>query len=982
MGTSSTPKVWGKRSWDADGSSTSTLFRDLSMEQKLKRRREERAEKKERERTLSYFTNTQKILLQQGAQSSGENDGMLAGIVDGFFQELVVLLKADVSSASPSSSSSPFHLLRNGVICQTIELALKHSSLLHCKSLLFLFLGHVMPLITSPVASFVWETLIAGLEQGLSQLVRSEEGMPLIKSNHTTITTNSSSPAFLGPSDLDTERDGDKTFDASNISVMSAFSKEMQDGGQGIHAGSGIPSTATLLSHAVEEVMENMETLLSHEIGARTIRSMILALGGYSIRHLPPPDVRVRFPALLGSLGTSIVNNLERYYAREYSTSDLSETWLAALQVPSTSYLIQSLLRVSEEGCRVDDVCRVHLESIRYRQQHSLLQELLQDATMGWHVYKSYIKVPTSLAVCDEGEKAAQNWPLVDSVMESSKRNSMEKGRGEGEKTPPLEETEGKGEEGEEKEGRGGVKGGKRKATLQSDRKQGVKTALPKERTVSVAYEEPTDALVHHTSDGRVIQGGEEYKTQKRSFLSSSAWGRSLKIMKRVWKNSNAGDDVAELASAHQTNGVFSASSPFPRCFTGEGGIQRARLLLQDLALYSPSATHLYLLWEYIYLPYLEMYWQHPELLGALVAFVRKAALGEQGALALWISSPNHHQSEGRSRHPLSTGTSATQHSKEEEEALRVQKEEGQGVRFFNVPPRMQKSICDAICKSFSTSKKGTTISEFLLFHDHREQADEEPTDDGAGSRGWNSLSTPKENEVSSPYSSRAGADLIRYLLCFHPQASLMMQHSIEKLRIDDLQRAALSDRKCSLVLQQYLHAATMAYSAHPHSTTSSPAENLQPSTSTSFTTSSTPSGVSMRCDSVRHDKAPAARFFRRISPFLRSWAQNKYGGYVIEELFQIGSLALKESMAQTLTPLYHEVAKQQKYYAQVHHKKANLGSETTSAQEANNIIVAKKILQKCSVEQYIYRPEEWRKAAQQQCQAQNLLNKFILLPS
>lgn len=967
MGASTTPKVWGKRTHDAGGS-TSTLFRDLSTEQKLKRRREERMEKKERERTLSYFLNTQKVLLQQSSENKKAKDGLLSVSVDGFFQELVVLLKADASSSS-SSSSSPFHLLRNGVICQTIEIALKNASLLHCKSLLFLFLGHVMPLITSPVASYVWETLIASLEQGLSVLVQE-------KDSSTPFAPSSAALVAGGEFAENHSLNGG----ASDGFLISDFEKEMQDGGQGIHAGSGIPSTATLLSHAVEEVIENMETIISHPIGARTIRSMVLALGGYSARNFPLPHPRVRFPALLGSLATTTVQIVEEYYSREYCTTDLSETWLAALQVPSTSYLIQSLLRVSEEGSTVDQVCRVHLENIYYG-EYPLFQELLQDAAMGWHVFESYSKVPTPLAVCEEGDKAALTWPLTVFTNNGSQHHTTHHCR-------TLESASPINEKGKEKEKKGKKKKGTQKSGSADLKSEGAVTRRPSSSAngsempsvgegngLNVEDKTQVGTLEGKPLGEQTTEEDEAYKKQKRSFLSSSAWGRSLKIMRRVWKGSSTGDAPNDPTSSPLHKPDVLTSSPninLPSCFSGEGGLQRARFLLQDLALFSPSSTHLYLLWECIFLPRLKLFWRHPELLGAMTAVARKAALGERGALPMWISSRTHHPNDGRSSHPLHTETSFTTRSKEEEEAARVQKEEAQGVRFFTVPLQIQKNICDAICKSFAALKKGTTIAEFLLFHDHCRQNDDETRSDNAEQRDQRYAGFRKVNETASYQSSNAGADLIRYLMCFHPQASLMIQHSIEKLRVNDLQLAALCARKGSLVLQQYLRASALASS--PHLSTSSSVESPQ--------RAKTAMTVPVTINSILHDKAPTARFFRRISPFLLSWAKNKYGGYVIEELFDVASLSLKEIIVQGLTPLYQELSQRHKKTAQIPYGTANHGNENGDEEDTDNLIIAKKILQKCSVEQYIYRPEEWKKSAQQQCQAQNLLNKMALFSS
>lgn len=914
MSASSTPKVWGKRTNEAQDGSSPTIFRELSSEQKVKRRREERAEKKERDRTLSYFVNTRNMLLQQSAQKGEEKDAMLSSSVDGFFQELVVLLKADAASSTSSSSSpsSSFHLLRNGVICQTIELALKNASLLHCKSLLFLFLGHVMSLITSPVASYLWETLMASIGQGLSQLADEEDATLSSFPSHESDNTDGEKNQFIAG--------------ASDDLVVSAFVNEMQLGGQGTHGGSGLPSTATLVANAVEEITVELQAILSHDIAARTMRSMILALGGCSIRDFPSPHPRVRFPQILGQLATSVVQTVEMYYSKECSIRNPSEIWLAAAQVPAISYIMQSLFQVSEEGSVVREVFQEYLEGLECG-SHSLLQELLQGATSGWYVFESYIKVPTPLAVSKEGENAALPW--MNQFLQS----------GSSTKTPPSD-------------------GKKRKA---EEREKHNKYSISKKKQENEK---------------------EEYKVLKRTLLSSCTWGRSVKIMKKVWKSAGSGDE----GSNHALTSDYRKPSPdstspliFPLCFTGKVGLQRARFLLQDLAMFSPSVMHLYVLWKEMFLPLLEEFWRYPELLGALAVLVRKVSLDQRGALPLWISSLSHPNAEVRERKPLPAGSAAPPYS-EESEPMKVTKEKAQGVRYFTVPVQMQKEICDAICKSFAAVKKGMTISAFLLFHDGREENEEMIAECDENEQEKNMWSMKKGDEsVADYHATSAGVDLIRYLLCLHPQASVMMQHSVEKLRLDDLQRAALSNRKTSLALQHYLRAATLS-SVNLHSTPSSVVvkKNVQPTVVTASTSIPTVGGMI----DASHEKSPAARLFRRILPFIRSWSKHKYGGYVIEELFLVASFPLKEAIVQALKPLYEEISPHQKNAAHVCHPNSDQHHGNLSVEDLKCATILKKVLHKCSVEQYIYRPEEWKKSAQKQCQAQHLMSKITLIPS
>ncbi|CBZ33834.1 hypothetical protein, conserved [Leishmania donovani] len=339
---------WGKRPREGDSDEAFVRFSELSPAQKLERRRQERAEKKERDRTLAYFKSVQRALEEQG--SGGGDAGALASIVDGFFSELLKLLKAD----------SSFYILRNGTACRVVELALANALLLHVKSLLYVFLGHICELLISPVASYTLETLLASLSQGLSAL------------------------AATSPEGLEAE---------------------LTEGGVGMHTGSGVPSSATLLRSMAEEMCENAEDLIVHDIGGRALRSVVLMLGGHSIRQAPLPVHPVAFPCILGTLAEAVIKALEEGYGREYRTASPAEAWMAAVQAPATSLVVQSLLRVSDEGSVVDRCVRQRIEQLSYKGR-PLLHHLLVD-TLGCHVFQSYLQVPPPTAVVVEGDAAA-----------------------------------------------------------------------------------------------------------------------------------------------------------------------------------------------------------------------------------------------------------------------------------------------------------------------------------------------------------------------------------------------------------------------------------------------------------------------------------------------------------------------------------------------------------------------------------------------
>lgn len=823
----SSKKVWGKRARGADGTTPGALFSELSPEEKIQRRKEERAEKKERDRTLSYFKSAREMFTRE---ARGGDAMVLAQAVDGFFQELVKLLKADPS----------LHLLRNSTICQTIEVALQNSLLIHSKTLLFVLLGHISDVFVSPVASYVMETLLASLAQALSGLV-----------NESTAEDDGGNDALAG---------------------------ELQPDGQGIHVGSGLPSTATLLSHLVQELGESLGNIVCHEVGARALRSLILMLGGFSIRGAPSPHSLVKFHDLLGLLGKDIMQTIEDTFSQEYQTRSVAETWLTVAQTPATSFVIQSLLRVSEEGTMVDKVCRHYLESIQ-TQQRPLFAEFMVDRK-GCHIFESFVAVPTPSTIRDEGERAAL------SAFEEA---------------TPKEAPEGAG-------------------------------SLRLKRNSLAALEKMVQKLPSEESRDKL--------TMKTHLLECCAWGRALQWLVAAWPS----------------EGAPSLVLPVTFCDGSEADLQRVRIILKAFALFAPSAMHLMYLWDDVFAPRLHLFWSYPSLLGALLTIIRKAALGD-------VANINMDTSLGAGE----LDSSSSRPAEGAEEQLTLRKELAQGAAFFNVPQGIQKKICDSICLSIKAESRasgnplkvlGKSAAEFLLVAQGVMEEDTvvENYEEGV---------SPKDMQRTSPSSTILGPDVARYILRFHPRASLLLQHDIEKLRLEDLNRIARS-RKGSLVLQQYLSVASLSNAA-------SPTQDRQEKTASSSQAALSELNVRRSADM---EKTSISRFYRRISPQLTGWAKDKYAGFVIEQLYKASSLVIKENIVLALKPLLEELLKAQK--AKPQNTSYGAESEMPTQKEADlAYAIAKKVLQHCFVEQYTYRPDEWRKNAQKQTQVQQLMNQL-----
>ncbi|CBH15152.1 hypothetical protein, conserved [Trypanosoma brucei gambiense DAL972] len=308
-------------------------YSDLPPNVKLQRRRQERQEKKEKERTLAYFTSVHRALEEQSAET-------LVAFVDGFFVELIKLLRADTS----------LHLLRNGTVCRTIEAALASSQLLHCKSLLYILLGHVYDLAASPTASRTLEAIIASIVRGVSVFRRTDS---------------------------------------------SAFSAEMEEGGA---SSNGVPSASTLITCVVEELAERAGEVLLHDAAARAVRSIILFLGGFwnstgTASSLPHG---VKFYAQLDTLGTALMCVVEPTFG--VSCGDgVANIWLQVAKTPTASFVVQSLLRVCERETKLDTSVRQRLEVI-HNDGSQLLRQLLMDP-LGCHLFQAYLRVPVPASV-------------------------------------------------------------------------------------------------------------------------------------------------------------------------------------------------------------------------------------------------------------------------------------------------------------------------------------------------------------------------------------------------------------------------------------------------------------------------------------------------------------------------------------------------------------------------------------------------------
>ncbi|CAD2220891.1 hypothetical protein, conserved [Angomonas deanei] len=255
-----------------------------------------------------------------------------------------------------------------------------------------------------------------------------------------------------------------------------------------------------------------------------------------------------------------------------------------------------------------------------------------------------------------------------------------------------------------------------------------------------------------------------------------------------------------------------------------------------------------------------------------------------------------------------------------------VAADRAKGVLFFQVGIDTQKDICDQL-NTFAKSRCPKGLVQYLLI------------DNGLGDN---------------------GVDLLRYLLILAPEASSNLLNSFDKIRLTDL-IAILQTKKGSLVIQQLIRSSFFKYSREEEG-----------------------KGAKKKGDTTVKNTA-TDRLARRLRESLFSLAADRHATFVVEVLYDTAEVETKELIVKALVPLFEEVRRPTKGFFQRPPPPAEGGNTEEGEGEANpvhtgpSLSAAKKILQKCFVEQYVYRKDEWKKLAQRQSQVHRLLGKMFL---
>ena len=102
---------------------------------------------------------------------------------------------------------------------------------------------------------------------------------------------------------------------------------------------------------------------------------------------------------------------------------------------------------------------------------------------------------------------------------------------------------------------------------------------------------------------------------------------------------------------------------------------------------------------------------------------------------------------------------------------------------------------------------------------------------------------------------------------------------------------------------------------------------------------------------SAAADLGPLTRLYRRLEQHLYDLAVNRYSSFVVEKLYDYGSMALKEALLTVL---------KQRHY------------------DLKNDFVGGKLISKINLEQFMFRTEEWRKMSERQTSVKRLMQQIL----
>lgn len=140
-------------------------------------------------------------------------------------------------------------------------------------------------------------------------------------------------------------------------------------------------------------------------------------------------------------------------------------------------------------------------------------------------------------------------------------------------------------------------------------------------------------------------------------------------------------------------------------------------------------------------------------------------------------------------------------------------------------------------------------------------------------------------------------------------------------------------------------------------------------------------------------------RFLRRIRLHIGEIIEHRHASYVVEVLYEVAPVSTKIILMQYLVPIYQKLQDWSKHggsfdagngrtkggHGSVNG--ANDGNHVSSEDQAgsglqtveNRCYIARKVMVRCCVEQYLHRPDDWKKMVERQWQVQRLMHQILL---
>eukprot|EP00744_Colponema_vietnamica_P016420 GILI01023034.1.p1 GENE.GILI01023034.1~~GILI01023034.1.p1 ORF type:complete len:601 (-),score=158.83 GILI01023034.1:142-1677(-) len=406
--------------------------------------------------------------------------------------------------------------------------------------------------------------------------------------------------------------------------------------------------------------------------------------------------------------------------------------------------------------------------------------------------------------------------------------------------------------------------------------------------------------------------------------------------------------DHGEPRAAHSKGGprTNNVSHPNQGDNSGNSGLNPTVsplfFLILDLITYCPDEEHLRLLWDDLLSPKLNALVSAPDFGAVLTRFTRKCAYHGLNALAEGASL------EGGNAAPINTNH--IQQGQLEEPNVKADIQNG--APYFTVQPTFKESVVNEICRALKQRcTKGAAqalIVEKILGETH------------SGAVAYNLL--------------HIGAKP-----CAH------FFNAVDKLKSEDLTAAASSAAGACVFQRFILTAAARDSLAGATATTTfapkvpqAPAPKPAGKKPAGATTQSTPAPTADATASlVKKDTGSLIRFIRRITPFLPTLVANKYAGYVVECAYEHSSIEGKEEIAKNLAEFYQSIVNEDDTVRNERYKgSVGFGAVHSLDPVARNI--AKKVMVKCCVEQYVHRRADWLKLAERQSNVKRMMMQIL----